>query len=68
MSTKVIPKLCSGGKTKNRRECVQADVLGGKVTDDGRKGKEQSAHESFVGHAKGYELYFGCFGEPLKDF
>ena len=52
---------------KNRRECVQADAVGGLVTDYGKKGKEQSAHESFAGHTKGYELYFGPFGEPLKD-
>lgn len=37
------------------------------MTDYGKKGKEQSAHGSFAGHTKGYELYFGPFGEPLKD-
>lgn len=34
---------------------------------DLKGGKEQSADESFVDQAKEYELYFGCFGELLKD-
>lgn len=38
---------------KIRRECVQTDALGGIVTDDGKKGKKQSAHENFVGQADG---------------
>lgn len=60
---KVTPQRCFRGKTENRRGCVQADVVGGMVTDDGKRGKEYSAQESFVSYAKGYELHFGCFGE-----
>lgn len=58
--------LCSEGQKK--KTYVQADATGEMVRADGKGDKEEPTPESFVNQAKEYELYFGCFGEPLKDF
>lgn len=58
----VTLELCSEGQKKKKKN---RDMFRQKA--DLKGGKEQSADESFVDQAKEYELYFGCFGELLKD-
>lgn len=50
---------------KDKKKKKNRDMF--KQKADLKGGKEQSADESFVDQAKEYELYFGCFGELLKD-
>lgn len=61
-------ELCSERQKENRGKCVQACATRGMVTDDGKGHEEEPAHNGFLDQAKYYELYFGCFREPRKDF
>ena len=65
---KVTLETCSERQEETGGKGVPADTAGRMMREDGKGGKEKPARESSVNQAKEYELYFGCFGKPLKDF